>query len=58
MKRVLSILLTACLFLSLAGCGYDYSGYIPTGGGLADGSTTPTQPDQQDKVITMTKSWG
>jgi len=54
MKRVLSILLTACLFLSLAGCGYDYSGYIPTGGGLADGNTTPTQPDQQDKVITMT----
>ena len=54
MKRVLSIWLAVCLFLSLAACGYDYSGYIPNGGGLANDSTTPTQPGNQDQVITMT----
>lgn len=55
MTKALSILLTVCLLFSLAACGYDYSDYVPNGGGLADGdSTTPTQPDNQDKVITMT----
>ena len=55
MKRVLSILLVICLLLSLAACGYDYSDYVPNGGGLADGNnTTPTQPGNKDQVITLT----
>ncbi len=55
MKRLLSILLSVCLLLSLAACGYDYSDYIPNGGGLADDdSTTPTQPAGPDAVISLT----
>ena len=54
MKRLISICLAVCLLLSLAGCSYDYSDYIPTGGGLAD-DQAPTQPtDNGDKIITLT----
>ena len=55
MKRALSIFLCICLLLSFAGCGYDYTDYVPNGGGLADGDKEPTQPGKnEDKLITLT----
>ncbi|MBE6943451.1 MAG: ABC transporter substrate-binding protein [Ruminococcaceae bacterium] len=55
MKRLISIFLAVCLLLSLAGCSYDYSDYIPTGGGLADDAQKPTEPGgTDDKIITLT----
>ncbi|MBQ3000735.1 MAG: ABC transporter substrate-binding protein [Oscillospiraceae bacterium] len=55
MRRLICIWLAVCLLLSLGGCSYDYSDYIPTGGGLADGKPQdPTQPDNGDKIITLT----
>ena len=56
MKRLLSILFSLCLLLSFAGCGYDYSDYVPNGGGLADdGTQVPTGPSSNtDKLITLT----
>ena len=54
MKRVFSIWLAVCILLSLAACGYDYSDYVPTGGGLADSNASPTQPTNKDTVITLT----
>lgn len=56
MKQALSILLSLCLLLSLAGCGYDYSNYVPNGGGLAvDGEQPSTEPPKnEDTIITLT----
>ncbi len=56
MKRILPIILCLCLLLSIAGCGYDYTDYIPNGGGLAgDGEQTPTEPGKsEDTIITLT----
>ncbi len=55
MKRLICILLAVCLLLSFGGCSYDYSDYVPNGGGLADGKPqNPTQPNDGDKIITLT----
>ena len=56
MKRMLPIILCLCLLLSFAGCGYDYSDYVPNGGGLAgNGDQPPTQPGQnEDKILNLT----
>ena len=55
MKRSLCISLALCLLLSFAGCGYDYSGYVPNGGGLATDTQPPTNPNQgEDQLITLT----
>jgi len=56
MKQLFSIILCLCLLLSLAGCGYDYSNYVPNGGGLAgDGEQSPTEPGKNDdKIISLT----
>ena len=55
MKRLISICLAVCLLLSLAACSYDYSDYIPTGGGLTDDSQNPTEPGgNDDRIITLT----
>ena len=56
MKRMLCMILCLCLLLSLAGCGYDYTNYVPNGGGLADDNAqTPTEPGQnEDAIITLT----
>ena len=56
MKRLICIFLAVCLLLSVGGCSYDYSDYVPTGGGLADDqSQMPTQPDgNEDKIVTLT----
>ena len=55
MKRILPILLSLCLLLSFAGCGYDYSDYVPNGGGLADGNQNPSEPNKnEDTIITLT----
>ena len=56
MKRMLPILLILCLLLSFVGCGgYDYSGYIPNGGGLAGENQEPSKPNKnEDTIITLT----
>ena len=55
MKRLICIWLAVCLLLSFGGCSYDYSDYIPNGGGLADDKPQePTQPSDGDKIITLT----
>ena len=55
MKRILPILLSLCLLLSFAGCGYDYSDYVPNGGGLADGNQNPSEPNKnEDNIISLT----
>ncbi len=56
MKQALSILLSLCLLLSSAGCGNDYSDYVPNGGGLAvDGEQPTTEPPKnEDKIISLT----
>ncbi len=55
MKRLICIFLAVCLLLSFGGCSYDYSDYVPNGGGLADAKPQdPTQPGDGDKIITLT----
>lgn len=56
MKRILPIILCLCLLLSFAGCGDNYTNYVPSGGGLAgDGAQTPTEPGKnEDTIITLT----
>ena len=56
MKRIVSMLLCLCLLLSLAACGYDYTNYVPSGGGLAgNGDQTPTEPSKtEDTIINLT----
>lgn len=55
MKRILVVFLSLCLLLSFAGCGYDYSDYVPNGGGLADGNQEPSEPNKnEDTIITLT----
>ncbi len=55
MKRMLLILLILCLLLSFAGCGYDYSNYVPNGGGLAGENQESSKPNEnEDAIITLT----
>lgn len=50
MKRLIAIMLIACLFL--AGCGNEHEPYVPTGDALVDGTgaTTPTTPKEPEEL--------